>query len=95
MLRVIVGFAGGVQTVNADAELVLPLPVTVTAISPVVAVDGTVTVRLVSVAPDTTAATPLKVTVLFAGVMLKFVPVIVTVVPVGPDVGVKEVIVGG
>lgn len=31
---------------------------------------------------------------LFAGVASKLVPVIVTVVPIGPDVGEKEVIVG-
>ena len=29
------------------------------------------------------------------GVVLKFVPVMVTAVPTGPDIGVKEVMVGG
>ena len=34
-------------------------------------------------------------TILFAAVVLKLVPVTVKVVPIGPEVGVKEVIVGG
>ena len=37
---------------------------------------------------------PLNVTVLFAGVALKFNPVIVTAVPTFPDEGVKELIEG-
>ena len=45
---------------------------------------------------DTTFAfTAPKYTTFFAAVELKFVPVMVTVVPIGPDVGVKEVMVGG
>lgn len=40
------------------------------------------------------ATAPLKATVLLAGVALKFVPVMVTLVPVVPDVGVKLVMVG-
>jgi hypothetical protein len=42
----------------------------------------------------TTAAVPLKLTVLSAQVVLKFVPVMVTVSPTLPLVGVKLVIVG-
>ena len=55
---------------------------------------GTVTVRLV-VLPDVTVAfTAPKYTMLFAGTALKFVPVIITLVPNGPFEGVKELIVG-
>ena len=36
-----------------------------------------------------------KNTTLLAGVVLKFVPVMVTLVPMGPEVGVNEVMVGG
>jgi hypothetical protein len=35
-----------------------------------------------------------KVTTLFTGVALKFVPVIVTDVPTGPDAGEKDAIIG-
>ncbi len=43
----------------------------------------------------TVACTAPNHTILFAAVVLKFVPVMVTVVPIGPEVGVKEVITGG
>ena len=64
--------------------LVAVRAVTVTEIVPVVAPTGTVTVMLVAVEAVTIAAVPLKLTVLFAGVVLKFVPVMVMVVPTGP-----------
>jgi hypothetical protein len=67
---------------------------TVTTILPVVAPVGTVTVSCVAVAAVTVAAIPLKVTVLAEAVVLKFVPVIITVVPTTPLVGVKLVMVG-
>ena len=43
----------------------------------------------------TAARTAPNQTMLSEGVVLKFVPVIVTGVPTGPEVGVKEVIEGG
>ena len=89
---VIVG-TEGVVTVKSVA-LVAVLPDTVTVIFPVVAPAGTVAVMLVVVLAVAVAVVPLKRTVLFAGVALKFVPVIVTVAPIRPDVGVKLVIVG-
>ena len=55
---------------------------------------GAVTVRLVVVAAVTVACVAPKKTMLFAGVLLKFVPVIVTEVPTGPLVGVKLLMVG-
>ena len=74
--------------------LVAVLPPTVTEIGPVVAPDGTVAVILVDVLAVTVAAVPLNITMLFAGVVSKFVPVMVTVVPMGPLAGAKLVIVG-
>ena len=59
-----------------------------------VAPAGTVTVSCVAVAAVTVALVPPKKTMLLAGVGLKFVPVMVTVVPMGPEVGVKKLIVG-
>lgn len=69
-------------------------PPTVTEIVPVVAPTGTVVVIVVDVLAVTMAVVPLKLTVLLAGVRSKFVPVIVTVVPMGPEAGVKAVMVG-
>jgi hypothetical protein len=77
-----------------SVALVAVLPATVTVIFPVVAPAGTDVVMLVAVLAVAVAVVPLKRTVLFAGVVLKFVPVIVTVVPSGPEAGVKLVIVG-
>ena len=56
---------------------------------PVVAVVGTVTIRVLAVAAVTVAATPLKFTVLLEGVVLKPEPTIVTVAPGAADVGLK------
>jgi hypothetical protein len=64
----------------------------VTLIGPVVAVEGTVAVIWVAEFTTNVAATLLNVT---AVAPVKFVPVIVTDVPTGPNVGVNEVIVGG
>jgi hypothetical protein len=55
---------------------------------------GTVVVIDVAVDVVTVAAVLLNFTVLLAGVVLKFVPVMVTVSPTAPDEGVKLVIVG-
>ena len=56
---------------------------------------GTVTVSCVLDADVTVAFTAPKYTTFLFEVVLKLVPVIVTVVPMGPEVGEKEVIVGG
>jgi hypothetical protein len=61
---------------------------------PVVAVAGKVIVRLVAVAAETLADTLLNFTMLLAGVVEKLEPVMVTVVPTIPSVGVKPAIVG-
>ena len=53
---------------------------------------GTVTVSCVRDAAVTATLVAPKKTMLLAGVVLKFVPVIVTVVPTAPLVGVKLVI---
>lgn len=66
-------------------------PLTVTAILPVLAPEGTVTVSCVVVAAVTVAVVPLKVTVLFVVTALKLSPVIVTVIPTAPLAGVKLV----
>jgi hypothetical protein len=63
----------------------------VTLIGPVVAPAGTVAVILVDLTTLNVAAVPLNVTPVAP---VKFVPVIVTVVPTGPKVGVNDVIVG-
>ena len=64
---------------------------TVTWITPVVAPLGTVVTICVAVEEVTVAAVPLNVTVLLAGVVLKAVPKIVTVVPIGPLFGLKPI----
>ena len=91
--EVMVGKAG-VVTVKLVA-LVAVLPATATVIVPVVAPVGTVVVILVSVLAVTVADVPLNVTVLLAGVILKFVPVIITVVPIEPEGGEKSIMEGG
>ena len=55
---------------------------------------GTVTVSEVSFASDTEARVAPKNTMLFAGTVLKLAPEIATVVPIAPEVGLKEVITG-
>jgi hypothetical protein len=94
----------GPQLTTKLFELLTDPPDVVTEILPVIALVGTVTVIEVAVLETTTAVTvvrskpsgvsALNFTVLFAGVVLKFVPVMVTVVPTGPEVGVKDVMVG-
>jgi hypothetical protein len=74
--------------------LLATLP-TVTITLPVVAVAGTVTVIEVEFHADADPAeTPLNVTVLVPCVDPKFVPVIVTEIPVGPPEGDRLVMVG-
>lgn len=89
--EVIVG--AGVVTVKL-LVLVAVLPATVTEIVPVVAPMGTVVAIEVAVLAVTTAVVPLNLTVLLAGVVLKFVPVMVSVVPTKPEAGVKLVMMG-
>jgi len=63
------------------------LPPTVTTTFPVVAPLGTGATMLVLLQLVGVAAVPLNVTVLVPCVAPKFVPVMVTDVPIGPDVG--------
>jgi hypothetical protein len=79
-----------------SVALVAVPPAVVTLTLPVVAVDGTVAVICVAeLTVNVVAFTLLKLTELVVKpVPLKFVPVIVTTVPVGPNVGVNDVIVG-
>jgi hypothetical protein len=82
----------GGKTVKSIEEVAVA-PFVVTEIFPVDAPVGTATVREVVVAADTTAAVLPNFTTLF--VTLKFWPVIITVVPIGPLVGEKLDITGG
>ncbi len=56
--------------------------------------NGTVTVKLVTLAAVTTAWVAPKKTMFCAAVVLKFVPVMIIVLPMAPDSGEKEVMVG-
>jgi hypothetical protein len=81
---------GDAVTVKADALAAAP-PAFLTLISPVVAREGTVAVIWVSELTVNFAVMPLNVTVVAP---VRFVPVIVTAVPTGPEVGEKSEIVG-
>ena len=72
----------------------LPCVPTVTTTFPVVAPVGTVTPMLVALQLVVVAAVPPKVTVLVPCVLPKFVPVIVTAVPTGPEFGFRLTIAG-
>lgn len=84
---VIVGVGKTVKTLT----LVTVTPLVVTEIIPSVAPTGTVVVILVAIEVDTTAVTPLNLT---TGDGLKLVPVMITVEPSAPALGVKPEIVG-
>ena len=85
---------GATVTVKLVELVAVPLGV-VTRIAPVVAPEGTVAVIWVAEFTVKLAEVLLKVTELVVNpVPLKFVPVIVTEVPTGPEDGVKLVIVG-
>jgi hypothetical protein len=84
----------GAGIVTAKLTLLLTTPPTVTTTLPVVAPLGTAAVMLVALQPVAVAAVPLKVTALVPCVAPKFVPAIVTEVPMGPDVGFRVVILG-
>ena len=85
---VIVG--AGIVTVKFVAEVAVP-PAVVTENVPVVAPLGTLVVICVALFAVTTAVVPFNFTAVAA---VRFVPVMVTVVPTGPLVGEKLVIVG-
>ena len=81
----VLGDRGAVVTVKSVVLVAVP-PGVVTVILPVVAPDGTVAVTEVAVLVVNIAVTPLNLT---AVTPVRFVPVIVTLVPTCPLVGVK------
>lgn len=83
----------GLVTVNVMP--LLAIPPTVTTTLPVVAPVGTGTAMTVGLQLVGDPLNPLKVTVPVACVIPKFVPVIVTDVPAGPDAGLRLETVGG
>jgi len=85
---------GGGTTVKVCVPVV-DTPLTVTTTLPVVAPLGTGATIEVALQLEGVAATPLKVTVLVPCVEPKFVPVIVTEVPTGPELGDSDVMLGG
>jgi len=90
--------AVGVKLVMLGATVkltpLLATPPTVTTTFPVVAPAGTGATMLVALQLVGAAAVPLKVTVLVPWVAPKLLPVIVTGVPVAPDVGERLVMLG-
>jgi hypothetical protein len=82
---------GGLETVKLLALLAVPTEV-VTLIGPVIAPAGTVAVIAVAEFTVKLALVPLNIT---AVAPVKFVPLIVTLVPTAPLLGVKLVTVGG
>ena len=72
----------------------LAAPLTLTTTFPVVAPAGTDVAMLVALQLVTVAVVPLKVTVLVPCVAPKFVPVIVTAVPTGPEVADRLAMIG-
>jgi hypothetical protein len=80
-------------TVNSTPLLFIP--VTCTTTFPVVAVAGTCTTTPLALQLNGLAVVPLKVTVLDPCVAPRLVPAIVTVVPTGPAVGFRLVMVSG
>ena len=89
---VIVG--AGAEPVTVKVTPLLATPPTVTTTFPVVAPAGTEVAMLVALQVVTVAAVPLNVTVLVPCEDPKFVPVIVTGVPAGPEVVDRLVIAG-
>src|SRR5439155_2250367 len=91
LVGVKLAIVGGLTTVNELALVALP-PAVATLSGPVVAPAGTVAWIAVAEVTVKVALTPLNVTEVAP---LNFVPLIVTLVPAGPLVGVKLAIVGG
>ena len=88
----IVILGAGIVTIKLT-PLLATLP-TVTTTFPLVAPAGTEAAMLVALQLVAVAAIPLNVTVLVPCVAPKFAPVIVTDVPISPDVGFKLVMLG-
>src|SRR6266481_2555375 len=84
----------GPGTVTVKFMPLLATPPTLTTTFPVVAPDGTSTTTLVALQLVGVAVIPLNFTVLVPCVAPKFAPVIVTDVPISPDVGFKLVMLG-
>jgi hypothetical protein len=84
----------GAGTVTVKFTPLLVTPPAVTTTFPVVAPAGTGTTMLAAVQFVGVAVVPLNLIVLVPWVAPKFVPVIVTEVPVKPDVGFRPVILG-
>jgi hypothetical protein len=85
---------GGTITVKGTPLLARPLTVTTT--FPVVAPLGTATVMLVALQLKALPAlVPLKLTVLLPWLVPKLLPVMVTAVPTGPEVGDSPEMLGG
>ena len=84
----------GVPDCTAKRTPLLAMPPTVTTTLPVVAPVGTGTTMLVVLQLVGVAVVPLKVTVLVPCEVPKLAPVIVTDVPMGPDVGFSEAMLG-
>ena len=82
----------GAVVVTVNITPLLATPPTVTTTFPVVAPLGTGTTITVALQLVGTPAVPLNVTVLVPCVAPKFVPVIVTEVPTGPDVALRPAI---
>lgn len=85
---------GGVTSTIKLLRLGNVNPLASTDIGPVVAPVGTEVVRVLVLDAVTTASVPLNLTEFSEGIILKFVPVIVTTVPIVPIVGVKLINVG-
>ena len=86
---------GGGGSVTVKAILLLTTPFTVTFTFPVAAPPGTVVAILVELQVVAVAATPLNVTLFPPAPAPKFVPLIVTGIPTGPDDGDSPPIDGG
>ncbi len=84
----------GVGSTVKFEEDVTVTPLNVKEINPVVAPTGTVVVMEVVVEALTVAGVPLKLIMFSTGLVLKFVPVMVTVAPTAPVEGAKPVIDG-
>ena len=82
-------------TVTVKLEPLLAWPLTVTTTFPVVAPTGTGTTIVVAFQLVGVPVVPLNVTVLLPWVAPKLVPLMVTEVPTGPEVGLMLVIAGG
>ncbi len=92
-LRLAMAGAVGAGVVTVNATPALETPPVVTTRLPVVAPEGTVATMLVALQLLTVAAVPLKVTVPVV-VFPKLVPVMVTVVPTKPEVGLRLLMAG-